>query len=328
MAELKPVYLLAGADRPKIARALERLRARFDSAAVEALEAAETSGADAVATCNALGLFGGSGRLVLVRDVHRWKVDDAKAIAEYLKTPAPETVLALVGEEVKKDSALAKACAKAGEVLVYDVAKRDLARWVAEQFQRAGAKADAAACRALIELVGDNLDELALEVEKLATWAGDAEIGEADVEILVAARAEVPPFALADAWGRRDVAGALRALETALERSSPRDRSLPGIVGRLAGHIRRVRTCQALEAEGISPRDAATRLKIHPFAAEKAFSQAENFTRGELEDAVVRLAELDLATKGGSRLPDELSLERALVDVTRPREPAPRERQE
>ena len=61
---------------------------------------------------------------------------------------------------------------------------------------------------------------------------------------------------------------------------------------------------------------------MHPFAAEKAFGQAGNFSVDELRDAVVRLARLDLAVKGGSRLAPELELARALVDVTRPREAA------
>jgi DNA polymerase III delta subunit len=66
-------------------------------------------------------------------------------------------------------------------------------------------------------------------------------------------------------------------------------------------------------------KDAAPRLKMHPFAAEKAFGQAANFSADELGDALVRLAELDAAAKGGSRLPADLELERALVDVTRGR---------
>ena len=64
-------------------------------------------------------------------------------------------------------------------------------------------------------------------------------------------------------------------------------------------------------------RDAAGRLKMHPFAAEKAFGQAGNFSADELADAIVRLADLDAAAKGGSRLPADLDLDRALVDVTR-----------
>ena len=42
----------------------------------------------------------------------------------------------------------------------------------------------------------------------------------------------------------------------------------------------------------------------------------------ELRDVTVRLAELDFALKGGSRLPLELELERALVEITKPREVA------
>jgi DNA polymerase-3 subunit delta len=314
MADLKPVYLLSGSDRPKIARAVERLRARFDADAVELLSAGETSGDDTVAACNALGLFAGGGRLVVVDDVDRWKAADAKAIAAYLAAPTPDTVLALVGEELKKDSPLAKACAKAGEVLAYDVQKRDLPKWLAEQFARHNAIADAAAARALVELIGENPDELATEVGKLATWAAGEPIGEAEVLLLVAPRAETSPFALTDAWGRRDTAAALAATEAMLDETT-----IPALVGRLAAHVRRVRACGRLDAEGVRPKDAAGRLKMHPFVAEKAFAQSRNFTEDELQEAVVQLARLDFATKGGTRLPDELELERTVIEITRPR---------
>jgi DNA polymerase III subunit delta len=309
---LKPVYLLTGSDRPKIRRALDRLRSRFGPDATELLSAAETGGEDAVAACNALGLFAGGGRLVVVDDVDRWKAPDVKAVEAYLKNPTPDTVLALVGVEVKKDSALSKICAKTGEVLAYDVAKRELARWVAEQFRRLGATADADACRTLVALVGDDLVALTSETEKVAIWAAGEPIGEREVELLVAASAETPPFALTDAWGRRDVAAVLDATESLLDTTT-----IPALVGRLAAHVRRVNACRALEAQGIRPRDAAASLKMHPFAVEKAYAQAHNFTEAELQQAVVRLAEVDLATKGGSRLPDDLELERALVEMTR-----------
>src|SRR2546423_14019101 len=132
-SELKPVYLITGGDRPKIRRALRGLRDRIGEDATELLSAHEASADDAVAACNSLGLLGGIGRLVVVEEVDRWKAADAKVIAAYLASPAPDTVLALVAAELKKDSALAKACAKAGDVLVYDVPKRRLGEWVAEQ---------------------------------------------------------------------------------------------------------------------------------------------------------------------------------------------------
>jgi len=316
-ADLKPVYVLTGSDRPKIARALERLRARFDVSAIETLFAGDASAEDAVAACNALGLFADGGRLVIVTEVDRWKAADAKAVEAYLKSPAPETVLALVADELRKDAPLAKLAGKTGELLAYEVHKRDLPKWVGEQFARAGAIADAAACRALVDLVGDNLDELAVEADKIATWAAGEPVGEREVELLVSPRAETPPFALTDAWGRRDIRAVLDAAESLLGSST-----IPALVGRLAAHVRRVKACKALDAQGVRPREAAASLKMHPFAVEKAYAQANEFSDDELEQAIVALARLDFATKGGTRLPDELELERTLIEITRAAERA------
>ena len=321
--ELEPVYLIAGADRPKIQRALRRLRDRIGEDAVELLSATTTSGEDAVAACNALGLFGGGQRLVVVNDVGQWKAADAKAVAAYLAAPAPDTVLALVGEEVKKDSALAKAASKAGSVLVYDVAKRRLPEWVAKQFGERNVEADPEACRVLVEIVGDDPEELASEVDKIATWAGGDPVGVADVELLAAGCAEVPGYELTDAWGKRDLPAALAAFQTLLERSGdPVSRTVPALAGLLVGHVARVRACQVYAEEGLSAREAASRMKRHPFYVEKLFAQARNYGVDELRDATVRLAALDHALKGGSRLAPDLELERALIEITRPREAA------
>jgi len=157
--DLKPVYLISGSDRPKIRVALERLRNHFADGAVEVLAGGEVSAEDAVASCNALGLFGGESRLVIVEDVEAWKAPDAKTIVEYLKDPTPDTVLALVGSELKKDSALAKACGKSGALLLYDAPrKRDLPSWVAKQFEAVGVRADRDACRLMVEMVGEEPD--------------------------------------------------------------------------------------------------------------------------------------------------------------------------
>jgi DNA polymerase-3 subunit delta len=323
--ELKPAYLLAGSDRPKVDRALERLRRRFGADAVESHAADEASGADLVAAANALGLFAGDGRLIVATGVEAWKAEDAKALVAYLKAPAPATTLALVGGQLKKDSPLAKAVAALGEVLIWDVPKRGLQGWVAEQFKLQNASAEPEACRALVELVGDDLYELAIEVDKLAVWADGARLTVADVDVLVAPRAETSSFALTDAWGARDLAGVLDAAEALLERSGdPRSRSIPRMASILTSHVARIRACQALDAEGVSAKDAAGRLRQHPFYVQKLYAQSRNFSPEELRQATVRLARLDHALKGGSRLPPELELERALVEITRTpaREPA------
>lgn len=317
---LKPVYLLTGTDRPKIDRALQRLRARVGDQAIEHLEAPAAGGEDAVAACNALGFFSAEARLVVVTGVDKWKAADAKAVAAYLESPAPDTVLALVADDLKADSPLGKAVAKVGQVLAYAVPKRNLSQWVAEQFKAAGVRAEPEACAALLQIVGDDLHQLASEIDKLATWAGDEPIGQREVEALAAAVAETPTFALTDAWALRDVGRTLEASETIFEREGKARRdTAPRLASALGNHVGRLRQCQRLAAEGVRPRDAAGRLKMHPFYAEKVFGQAKNFSEEELRDALVRLAELDLALKGKSKLTPDLELQRALVDLGRER---------
>jgi DNA polymerase III delta subunit len=77
-----------------------------------------------------------------------------------------------------------------------------------------------------------------------------------------------------------------------------------------------VRGAQALGAEGLGSGEIAKRLKMKEYPARKALQHAKNYTRDELDHALVRLAALDAALKGASRLPPEVELERALVEVT------------
>ena len=253
--ELKPVYLLTGSDRPKIERALRRLRDRFGAEAVELLHAAR---------CHRRGC---RRRLQLARplrrrapglveEVERWKADDAKAVAAYAADPAPDAVLALVAGELRKDSALAKAIAKAGEVLVYDVDRKKIVDWVVQQFAANDVKVDRDVARSVVDAVvpeglEPDLYHLANEVAKLATWAGGEPVEWDAVRDLVVPFGEMPSFALTDAWGRRDVAAVLAAAEASFEReASPRRDVAPRLVGALARHLARVQECKRLLAEG------------------------------------------------------------------------------
>ena len=312
---LRPVYLLTGSDRPKHLRALRRLRSRFGAESVEQLSAEEVNGADAVAACNALGLFGdGGGRLVIVEGVDRWRKADVDAVAGYLGNPVEGAVLALVVDGALRGSALSDLAAKHGQVLHYDVPKsNNLHKWVQAELKRLDVSVDADAARALVELVGEDTVALAGEVEKLAAWAGGEPVGRIEVEQLATPGREAAAWALTDAWGQRDLPALLEACELALERKEP----FLLAVG-LASHVGRVRAAQALAEEGLRSREIAGRLKMKEYPARKALQHAERYSRGELDSALVRLAELDAAIKGASRLSAELELLRALIDVTRP----------
>jgi DNA polymerase-3 subunit delta len=315
--ELRPIYFLTGSDRPKVRRALARLRARFDPESVELLAADTASGAEAVASLNALGLFG-SGRLVAVEGVERWKKADVEAVTEYLRSPAAGSVLALLPDEPPRDDALTKLAARHGEVLAYEVPKpRDPTVWVRGEFARVEADAKDDAARRLVEIAGDDVMTLSSEIDKITTWAAGEPISAREVESLAVPAHGAEPWALTDAWGARDLGAALAACEVALEHREPFVLCLA-----LASHVGRVRAAQVFGEQGLAARDIAKRLRIKEYPARKALAHAENYTRDELDAAIIRLAELDAALKGASRLSAELELERALVEITAVREPA------
>ena len=326
--ELRAAYLIGGSDSPKVETALARLRAHFSPEAVERVSAVDSSGADAVALCNAGSLFGDR-RLVIVEDVdgrpnaegqlrNGWKAGDLEAAAAYIAAPSPETVLALVGRSFKRDTALAKAVGREGQ-LFFDVAKRSLASWVADRFRERGVRAEPDAGAALLHLVGDDLDTLAREIEKIATWADGEPVGEREVEELVAATADTPVFRISDAWGNRDVTALLEATEALLERSGrPVTATVPIVAGALARQATTVRRAKRAEERGARPGEAMKELGVRfEWQAERAYRFGRNYSEAELDDVLVRLAELDHAIKGGSRLAPELELQRALVDLTR-----------
>jgi DNA polymerase III subunit delta len=316
---LLPVYLLTGGDRPKIRVALSRLKARFGNEATQVLSAENASGDEAVSELNALGLFAdGGGRLVVVEGVERWKTADAEAVAVYLTEPVPGAVLALVTEEPLKGSALPGLVGKVGQVLTYDAPKpKDLPGWVRARLEDHGTKVDAEAARALIEIVGDDTGALAAEADKIAAWAGGDPVGRREVELLAVPAQEASAWAVTDAWGARDLPRALAACQDDLEHGIE-----PFVVAvRLAAQVGLVRAGQALAEEGLNSRDIAKRLRKHEFRVRKALGHAGNYSRDELDAAVVRLAELDAALKGASRLAGELELERAVVALMRAPDP-------
>ena len=327
---LKPAYLISGSDRPKVETAVQRLRSRFLPEAVEVVSALELSGPDVVTLCNSGSLFGDE-RLVVLTDIDGikkessrpptggWKAADVEAVASYLAAPAPGTVLALVGLEVKKDAPLAKLCAKAGDVLLFQVARNGRVTWVAERFRKAGVKAETDACALLVQLVGeDDLHGLANEIGKVATWAQGEPVGVAEIELLVAPVADTPSFDLTDAWTARQPGRLLEVSETIFHRSDkPRRDTAPRLAGTLGSHLGRMRQLKRLGAEGMTARDAAAHLKMNPYYGEKVYRQAEGFSDAELGAATVTLAELDRSLKGGSRLAPDLVLQRALIAVSR-----------
>ena len=296
-ASFDPIYLLTGRrppEDPARARAAPvALRRRVDrDRSQRRAPAATRPSPPATRSVSSPATAGGSS---IVEDVERWKKADEEAVAGYVADPVQGAVLALVAGETQGLLA-AGALRQGGEVLTFDVPRpRDLPSWVRAQFERLGVQADADAARALVEIVGDDATALATEVEKLAAWSGGEPSGAARSSSLAAPAHEASAWAIMDAWGARDLPGALAACQSELEHGADPF----AIAMRLSSQVgARAPSRRLSPRRAWARKDIAKRLRKHEFRVRKALGHAENYTRDELDEAVIRLAALDAALKG------------------------------
>ncbi len=146
-------------------------------------------------------------RVVVVREVDKLKKDARGVLMKYLSHPAPDTVLVLVAPAgAKSDKPLSD---RATAVEFAPLTGDRLPKWIAYHAETAlGRRITPDAVALLVEAVGADLSQLAVELEKLASFAAE-EIDERAVADVVGVRRGESLGALLDAVGARDATTAM-----------------------------------------------------------------------------------------------------------------------
>jgi DNA polymerase-3 subunit delta len=154
-------------------------------------------------------------RVVVVRDVDKLKKDARAVLERYLARPANDLMLLLVAPAGGK---LDKGLTLRATTVEFEPLTGDrLPRWVTYHAEHALARAITPEATALlIEAVGPDLTQLALELEKLASYASDT-IDERAVSAVVGVRRGESLGDLLDAVAARDAATALALLPGVLQ---------------------------------------------------------------------------------------------------------------
>jgi DNA polymerase-3 subunit delta len=218
--------------------------------------------------------------------------------------PAAHPIVRLANQAAKEDGAFVKR---------YDRPKTgELSGWIRRRVaQREGAiEGDAATL--LAALVGQDLRLLDQELEKLLLHADGRPVTASDVQALVSRARETSIFDLVDAVGQRQADRALRLLHHILDDGEP----ALYILAMLARQIRILIQVKLLQERSLAQREVASRLKLHPYATEKASAQARNFTHDQLEAAHRELVKADWGIKTG-QVEDVVALDLLVVALCR-----------
>jgi DNA polymerase III subunit delta len=331
-APLKPAYLIVGSDRPKVRRALARLRKRvIDEAgsdinvSVFEVESGRTGEVlrNVIEATNTPGFALGT-RLLLVLNAHHFKVKERKELLAYIEDPLPGTCLAIEGEKFAKDDVLYKAVAKVGDVLAYDLPKKyEMSKWVRERARAMRLPMSGPVAKHLLDVCGEDprhAERLEREIEKLALYCRGTEAGEADVDEVCTPDDEARIFDLMDAVGQRDRTRAFSLLEVIFASSDPRD-DANAVLYSLKRHVGLLDAASQLGASDGAT--AAKQLGVHPFTAKKLLEQRKHYDRRRLGKAYRALAVAEAGMRGrapatletvtGVNNSDRLVLEMALA---------------
>ena len=228
--------------------------------------------------------------------------ETVEAIDEYLKNPAPFTVLVLEASGLDQRMKLSKLLVE--EALVVGVgASEDAEQRIAVAIGLATALAkeqgiefDRGAAEDLAEFVSGDLMRLKTEVDKLATYAAARHsVRREDVAALVISEKTATVWELADLLATRQPKKALEFLERLLrEGEEP-----PMVIGAMAWMYRKLIEASEIRT-ATNEWQAARALGMRPEQAAMALQSARKTSRERLLDGLKALQKADDRLKGGA----------------------------
>lgn len=304
MPAFKPAYLIHGDDHGRIAERRRRLRALAEAeSGAQGIELFEGDAATPEAVAAALNslTFALGRRFIIADGAERWTDKQLAPLEAALKSIPPDITVAFFAREdsrVKASKRLHDVVKKAGGDISAEQSVKpwELPKWVIARARELGLQLEADTARALISHVGDRQQRLLRELEKLALYAGEgARVDGAMVDELTAPSAEHRAWSLADAILGADAAAATTVYLTLRSQGE----RLPGL---LYWMTQRVRTAHevalALEA-GEPPGHIKRKLRMPSRAADRLIADAGRAGAASLRRTIERLAELELASRGG-----------------------------
>jgi DNA polymerase III subunit delta len=240
-------------------------------------------------------------------------VDPWKAASQALAEMPESTVLVFVDGELSASNALLKLLAPVADVRHFESPRqRAVPEWIRDRAAKLHMPISPGAVSLLAELVGNDLRTLSQELEKLATYAGEHQIEEEDVKVLVSGAREASVLAMVDAVVEGRGLPAVRLLEQLRAEGASSTMALSMITRQYRNLI----LAKELLLAHLSPAEIGQRLGIRSeYALRKVLEQSRRHSMAQLEAAYGRLVEADAAIKRGIH-DEDLALDLLLAGLT------------
>lgn len=260
----------------------------------------ESKGIDIADAAQTLPMFADR-RAVLVKRAESLTAAACEALLPYIQNPAASTCLIFSGTKIDQRKKFFVELKKRGEMVefkrLYD---NKLPGFIQSEALNFGKTIDSAAADLLAFLIGNNLQELISQIEKLVAFVGSrTKIMLEDVQTVASSSKAFTVFELARYLCVKDLHNTLKSLDTLFRNGE----DTPMMLGALSRHFRQLwRVRELLDRKAAKP-DIGREVGINPYFLDDMIHQAKNFRRGELRTIFSELYRCDLASKTGGGQP-------------------------
>ena len=256
----------------------------------------ESKGVDIIDSAQTLPMFS-ERRAVLVKRAEQLKADALEVMLPYIKNPSPGTCLLLTGTKIDQRKKFFLEFKKLGVLVEYKrLYDNKLSGFIQSESVAQGKPIETAAAELLSALIGNNLQELSSQIEKLVVYAGTKQrITVDDVRTMASSSKAFTAFELAKFLGLRDLSNSIRSLDALFLNGE----DAPMIIGALTSHFRKLWRVKELLDKKMQSADIGRELSINPFFIGEIVTQARNFPRRELKRIFDEFYRCDVASKTG-----------------------------
>jgi DNA polymerase-3 subunit delta len=332
-----PAVLLLGPEGYERRRIKDALASQYPVDAVAQHDLAETELAAALDDARSLSLFASERLIWIVNaeaalprgraaaaeedDGEGGPAGDSSLLGQYMANPTPGVVLVIEairfdfeGEDKRKQDRVRKFYGAIPDVVeLRRYSSQDALREAESLIRTAGFRIHPDALDLLVEALGADIARIAVEIDKLALFAGGREVTSDDIAALVPDARASNIFALVNAMGRRDRARSLEILDTLAREGE----YLPLALAFLSTQFR-----MALAAREAGLKSAGqiqqhfTRLGIPMWGsrADQVHQTVSRFSRAQLERAIRLIFEADRGLRD-ARPDDRIVMERFILEL-------------
>ena len=180
--------------------------------------------------------------------------------------------------------------------------------------RKAGVRMDGSTLDLLVEAMGADIARIAVEIEKLALFAGNRPVSMDEIAALAPEARTVTIFALVNALGRRDRVRSLEALDTLVKDGE----YLPLVLAFLSTQFRMALVAReaSLRAAGqIQSHFARMGVPVWGSRADQIAQTVSKFSQAQLESAVKLISRADRRLRD-ARPDDRSIMEQFVVELT------------